>query len=150
MVGKHLSILYYVCSHCLEITERRNQENIYFAWADPEGGTGGPDPLPPLKNHKNIGFLCNTSPDPLKNHIATKPAFKVGPSSARQQNAIAMVFHWRADDGPFIAVFGSSIPSSIKKKEYGIKFGPPLTKLSGSAHALHYLCKKIYLCKFGF
>ena len=55
------------------------------AWADPEGGTGGPDPL---KNHKNIGFLTNTGPDPLKNHKATKPAFNVGPSSARQRNAI--------------------------------------------------------------
>ena len=27
-----------------------------------------------------------------------------------------MAFRWRADDGPFIAVFGSSIPSSTKKK----------------------------------
>ena len=43
---------------------------------------------PSLKNHKNIGFLSNTGPDPLKNHKATKPAFNVGPSSARQQNAI--------------------------------------------------------------
>ena len=33
------------------------------------GGTGGPDPPPPLKNHKNIGSLSNTGPDPLKkNH----------------------------------------------------------------------------------
>ena len=31
-------------------------------------GTGGPD----LENHKNIGFLSNTGPDPLKNHKATK------------------------------------------------------------------------------
>ena len=38
------------------------------ACADPDGGgTGGPDPL---KNHKNIGFLSNTSPDPLRNHKA--------------------------------------------------------------------------------
>ena len=35
-------------------------------------GTGGPDPPPPLKNHKNIGFLNNTGPDPLHNHQATK------------------------------------------------------------------------------
>ena len=28
------------------------------------GGTGGPDPS--LKNHKNIGFLANTGPDPIK------------------------------------------------------------------------------------
>ena len=60
-------------------------------WADPEGGgTGGPDP--PLKNHKNIGFLCNTGLDPLKNHKATKPAFNVGPSSARQRNIVSMAF----------------------------------------------------------
>ena len=45
-----------------------------------------------LKNHKNIGFLCNSGPDPLKNHKVTKSAFNVGPSSARQR--------WRADDGP--------------------------------------------------
>ena len=42
----------------------------------------------PLKNHKNIGFLSNAGPDPLKNHKATKPAFNVGPLSARQRNAI--------------------------------------------------------------
>ena len=41
------------------------------------GGTGGPDH--PLKNHKNIGFLSNTGPDPLKNHKAAKPAFTYGP-----------------------------------------------------------------------
>ena len=50
------------------------------------GGTGGP--TSPLENHKNIGFLSNTGPDPLINHKATKPAFNVGLSSARQRNAI--------------------------------------------------------------
>ena len=50
-------------------------------------------------NHKNIGFLSNTGPDPLKNHKATKPAFNVGPSSTRQRNATEMAFRWRADDG---------------------------------------------------
>ena len=39
-------------------------------------------------DHKNIGFLSNTGPYPLKNHKATKPAFKVWPSSACQRNAI--------------------------------------------------------------
>ena len=47
------------------------------------GETGGPDPPPPLKNHKNIGFLSNSGPDPLKNYEATEPAFNVGPSSIR-------------------------------------------------------------------
>ena len=57
-------------------------------WADPEGGgAGGLDP-PPLKIHKNIGFLRNTGPDPIENHKATKSAFNVGPPSAHQQNAI--------------------------------------------------------------
>ena len=51
------------------------------SWADPEGGLGIRTP-PPLKNHKNIGFLSNTGPDPLKYHKDTKPAFNVGPSSA--------------------------------------------------------------------
>ena len=49
------------------------------------------------ENHKNIGFLSNTGPDPLNNQKATKPAFNVGPSSA--------------NDGPLIVVFGSYLPS---------------------------------------
>ena len=47
--------------------------DIFSAWADPEG-TGDRWSGPPLKNHKNIGFLSNTGPGPLKNHKATKPA----------------------------------------------------------------------------
>ena len=35
------------------------------------GGQGVRTPPPP-KNHKNIGFLSNTGPDPLKNHKATQ------------------------------------------------------------------------------
>ena len=31
-----------------------------------------------LKNHKNIGFLSNSDPDPLKNYEATKQAFNFG------------------------------------------------------------------------
>ena len=55
--------------------------------ADPEWGQGVWTPRP-KKNHKNIGFLSNTGPDPLENHKATKPAFIVGSLSVRQQNAI--------------------------------------------------------------
>ena len=50
------------------------------------GGEGVWTPLP-LKNHKVISFLSNT-----ETHTATKPAFKVGPSSARERNAIYMRF----------------------------------------------------------
>ena len=84
-----------------------------------------------LKNHKNIGFLSNTGPDPLKNHKATKPAFNVG-----------IAFRGRVDDGPLIVVlFGSSHEqkktknkkkqrTKKKKKKTAVKAGPPLTKLS--------------------
>ena len=75
--------------------------NIYMHWAIPNFITkfyinglaiqvitiSKADPDPP-KNHKNIGFLSNSGPDPLKNYKATKPTFSVGPSSARQRNAI--------------------------------------------------------------
>ena len=56
------------------------------ARADPEERGSGSGP--PSKNTINIGFLGKTGPDPLKNHKATKPAFNVGASSARQENAI--------------------------------------------------------------
>ena len=42
---------------------------------------------PPEKS-QNIGFLSNTGPDCLINHKGTKLAFKDGPSSACQLNAI--------------------------------------------------------------
>ena len=64
--------------------------------ADPEGVTRGPDP-PPLKNHKNIGFLSNSGPVPLKSYEATEPAFNVGLSSAPQRNA--MKFHGVLPEG---------------------------------------------------
>ena len=84
-----------------------------------------------LKNQSNIGFLSNTDPDSLKNHIGTKPAFNVGPS---------LTYCCPADDGPLIMVYGSyhqlkkgGTPSENKKNV--VKVGDPLTKLSGSAHA---------------
>ena len=94
--------------------------------ADPEDGgrVSGPPPPPP-KNHKNIGFLSNTGLDPLKKQKATKPASNVGPSSSRQRNAVQMAFRWRADDGPLIVAFGSSLPSSIEKIKKKAKCGPP-------------------------
>ena len=69
------------------------------------GDQGSGPPPPPLENHKNIGFISNTGSDPLKSHIAIKPAFNEGPSSARQRNAIKMAFRWRVDDGLLIVVF---------------------------------------------
>ena len=43
------------------------------------------DPSP--ENHKAIGFLSKTGPYHLEYPQATKPAFNVGPSFARQRNA---------------------------------------------------------------
>ena len=51
----------------------------------------------------------------MKNDKATKSAFSVGPSSARQRNPIKMAFRWQADDGQLLVVFRSSPPSSTKK-----------------------------------
>ena len=47
----------------------------------------GPKPPSPDKS-QNYRVSCNTGPDSLKNYKATKPAFKVGPTLARQWNAI--------------------------------------------------------------
>ena len=83
----------------------------------------------PLKNHKNIGFLSNTGPDPLKNHKAIKPDSMLG----HQRHA-----SWQADAGPLIVIFGSSLPSSTKKKQNKKLFPSctPSDKSSGSAHVL--------------
>ena len=55
----------------------------FYARIKKEGGRGSG------QNHKfSIEFLSNTSRYPLKIHKATKSAFNVGPSSARQRNAI--------------------------------------------------------------
>ena len=42
------------------------------------------------KNHKNIGLLSNTGPDPMKNHKATKPALNV------------IAIKWRFAGGPMM------------------------------------------------
>ena len=90
------------------------------------GGTGGPDPPPPEKSQK-YRVLSKTGLDPLK--ITKLPRWAI--------IGTPMAFRWRADDGPIKAVFGSSIPPSTnKKKKKKKKIGPPLTKLSGSAHAM--------------
>ena len=56
------------------------------------------------ENHKAIGFLSKNGQDPLENHKATKPAFNVDPSSARQRNAI-YICKWRFESGLMMARF---------------------------------------------
>ena len=81
-----------------------------FHMCGSRGGQGLRTPPPPEKL-QSIGFLSNTGPDPLKNHKVTKPAFNIGPSSARQRNAII------ADDGPTLVVFGSNHILKKRKKK---------------------------------
>ena len=49
-------------------------------------------------------------------------------------------FRWRADDGPLLVVFGSSLPSPTKTitNKNIVKVGPPLNKLPSSADALYH------------
>ena len=49
-----------------------------------------------------------------------------------------MAFRWRVSAGPLILVFGSSLPLINLKKKKRQSCGPPLIKLSGSAHAYMY------------
>ena len=82
------------------------------------GGGGGQGVWTPLENYKNIGFLSNTCPDPLKITkvvVWSNPAFNVGSSSARQRNAILtgilLAGHRPANSGVWI------LPPLIKLKK---------------------------------
>ena len=90
----------------------------------------------PLENKKKyIWFLSNTGPDPLKITNLPSQHSMLGHHRPANETPFKWRFHWRADDGPLIMVFESSLPSSTKKT---VKIGPPLTKLSGSAHEKAY------------
>ena len=98
------------------------------------GGGGGrgqgvrTPPPPPLKNRKNIGFPNNINPDPLKSqsYLASSQWWSL---SARQRNAISMAFRW----WPILSCILILSPFNKLKKNV-VSVGPPLTKLSGSAH----------------
>ena len=63
-------------------------------------GNRGSRPPPPLKNHKNIGFLSNTDPYHLKNHKAAKQDSMLG----RHRHAVETPFKWCFPGGPLIVV----------------------------------------------
>ena len=71
--------------------------------------------------HGKSQSLGNTGLEPLENHKVTNPAFNVGPSSAYQRKGIKMVLD----------------PLSRLPLKKVVRVGPPLTKLSGSAHGKH-------------
>ena len=129
--------IYFVC--------RSSTETSCTACGDPEGGGGDRGPDAPLKNNKNIGFSRNAGPDPLK--IAKLPSQHSMLGHHRYAtgtpfNGVSLVANdGPLNEGPFIVVLGSSLPSSIKKKV--VKVGHPLTKLSGPTHALAHISSNV-------
>ena len=89
-------------------------------------------PPPPLKNHKNIGFSCNIDQDPLK--ITKLPSQQS--MMGHYRHVSETPFPWRADDGPLLVAFRSSLHSINNKKQNKIVVSvePPLTKVSESVH----------------
>ena len=68
---------------------------LYIPCAD-----GGQGVRTPTKNHKNMGFLSNTSPDTLK-------ITKLLSQHSILGSYILMAFRWQANDDPLIVVFRS-------------------------------------------
>ena len=112
----------------------------YLRCADPEEGTGGPD-VPHLKNHKNKGFLSNTGLDPLKITKLQSQHSMLG----HHRHASKTPFKWRFPGGSMMArlqwyLFDLDPLSPLKNKtKKHCKSWTPLTKLSGSVHALRGL-----------
>ena len=98
----------------------------------------GPDPRPPpLKKKSQKGFLNNTIVSIPRKSPSYKASIQYWPRETH-----LMTFPWWADDGPHIAAldtFSSSpVMNIINNKKVVIHVGgPPLTKLSGSAHDKH-------------
>ena len=86
-----------------------------------QGGDRGSGP--PSEKSQKIGFSSNTGPDPLKNrsYQASNQCWAIIGTPAKCH---LMAFCWRADDGPLISVFGSSLPSSTKEKKTLTKLDP--------------------------
>ena len=67
VTGAIRKLLYDLCVCTGDNTFAKAHGLSSHTMGDPEWGkTGGPDPPPPLKNHKNIGFPSNIDLDPLK------------------------------------------------------------------------------------
>ena len=80
-----------------------------------------------MKNHKNIGFLSNTGPDPIKITKLTSQDSMLGHYRHASETLAGRL--WLA-----YSVFYPLSPNQLKKEEKDIvRLGPPLTKLTGSA-----------------
>ena len=102
------------------------------------GGGGQGIRTHPLKNHKNTEILSNTGPDPLNFSKFSKLPSQHS-TLDHHRHPSETPFKWRFAGGPMMAHFFSDmwILSPLKKKKkrcQSCRVGPPLTKLSGSAH----------------
>ena len=121
------------------------------SWADPEGvGTGGPN-SPPLKNHKKywVSLQCwSGSPEKSQSYQSSIQCWdSICPPAKRNFNGVSLADRW----WPIYSGIWILYPPSTKKRETVIKFGPPLTKNSGSVHGftLSYLVVAFsFLCLF--
>ena len=98
--------------------------------ADPEGVRT------PLENYKNIGYLSNTGPDPLK--ITELPIQHS--MYGHYRPASETPFKWRFAGGPLMARSLWYLDLSSKKKRQS---WTPSHKLSGSADG-HYTRKRVF------
>ena len=105
------------------------------------GGGGDKRSGSPLEKSQKYRVFSNTGPDFLKITKLSSQHSVLGHHRHARETP-KMVLCWRANDDPLIVVFGSSLPLSTKKKKKKkkrknvVKVGPPLTKLSGSAHVI--------------
>ena len=103
--------------------------NILFMWGFRVGGLSPRSPPSPKGKSQSYRVSEQYLSGSLDNHRSTKPYH-------------SMLDHhlpYSFADGPLLVVFGSSLPSSTKKRGKNVRTGPPLTKLSGSVHAFYIL-----------
>ena len=74
---------------------------FYGTCADPEEGTGGPDPPPPPEKLQNIGSLRITGPDPLKITNLPSQHSMLG----HHRHASETPFKWRFAGRPMMTRF---------------------------------------------
>ena len=113
-------------------------------WADPEGGTGGPDPPPSLKNYKNKAVLAILVRIPWKSAQSYQASIQcwtiISTPAKRHLNGVSLAGRWwPAYSGIWIS------PPLINGRTLNVvKLGPPLTNFHGSAHASNAMKAKNY------
>ena len=124
-----LETAFYLCSIYLSALQTRNFHGSkqYEHWSHARIWGS-----PPQKNHKNIGFLSNTSPDPLKNHKATKLGHH-RPTSEMPLNGVLLAGQWWPTFSALSHWWALFLVLFKKTKQKNIiRIGPPLWKLSGT------------------